>query len=45
MLFRSGVPADDMVSKGYGETKLILDPNGREIPEKSRRVVFVVTLA
>ena len=40
-----GVPADDMVSKGYGETKLILDPNGREIPEKSRRVVFVVTLA
>lgn len=40
-----GVPPGDVVSKGYGETQLIRDANGRELPEKSRRVVFVVTLA
>lgn len=44
-LVELGVPVDDLVSKGYGETQLIRDASGREVPEKSRRVVFVVTLA
>lgn len=44
-LVELGVPAADLVSSGFGETQLIRDANGRELPEKSRRVVFVVTLA
>ncbi len=38
-----GVPADEVTSKGFGETELIRDNNGVEIPEQSRRVVFGVT--
>lgn len=42
-LARLGVPSDDVTSKGFGETELVLDENGVEIPEQSRRVVFGVT--
>ena len=42
-LVRLGVPSDDVTSKGFGETELVLDENGVEIPEQSRRVVFGVT--
>lgn len=38
-----GVPADEVTSKGFGETQLIRDENGAEIPDQSRRVVFGVT--
>jgi len=38
-----GVPADEVTSRGFGETQLILDNNGVELPEQSRRVVFGVT--
>lgn len=38
-----GVPADEVTSKGFGETELITDNNGVELPEQSRRVVFGVT--
>ena len=38
-----GVPGDEVTSKGFGETDLITDNNGVEIPEQSRRVVFGVT--
>lgn len=44
-LVELGVPEADLVSSGFGETQLVRDANGRELPEKSRRVVFVVTLA
>lgn len=39
-----GVPAADLTATGFGMTQLILDENGNEIPEKSRRVVFGVVL-
>jgi OOP family OmpA-OmpF porin len=42
-LGRLGVPADVLFSVGYGETQLVVDPNGSELPDKSRRVVFTVT--
>lgn len=37
-----GVPQTDLTAKGYGETQLILDAGGNEVPDKSRRVVFGV---
>jgi OOP family OmpA-OmpF porin len=42
-LVRLGVPAAEVTSKGFGETQLIRDENGAEIPDQSRRVVFGVT--
>ena len=42
-LIAMGVPAADLTSKGFGETELIRDSNGKELPDKSRRVVFGVT--
>jgi OOP family OmpA-OmpF porin len=39
-----GVPAADLTAKGFGMTQLITDSNGNEIPDKSRRVVFGVTV-
>jgi outer membrane protein OmpA-like peptidoglycan-associated protein len=44
-LIAVGVPSANITSKGFGETGLITDDNGVEIPEKSRRVVFGVTLS
>jgi len=38
-----GVPGADLSAKGFGETQLITDQNGKEIPAKSRRVVFGVS--
>lgn len=38
-----GVPATDLVATGFGETQLVADADGKEIPDKSRRVVFGVT--
>lgn len=38
-----GVPSADVSSRGFGESELITDENGVEIPELSRRVVFGVT--
>jgi OOP family OmpA-OmpF porin len=43
-LVAQGVPAADLTAKGFGETQLIVDQTGREIPDKSRRVVFGVTV-
>jgi outer membrane protein OmpA-like peptidoglycan-associated protein len=40
---RLGVPAADVVSVGFGESQLVLDPNGNELSDQSRRVVFDVT--
>jgi OOP family OmpA-OmpF porin len=37
-----GVPGADLTSVGFGESQLITDANGKEIPEQSRRVVFGV---
>jgi outer membrane protein OmpA-like peptidoglycan-associated protein len=42
-LVRLGVPAADIISVGFGESQLILDPNGNELADQSRRVVFDVT--
>jgi OOP family OmpA-OmpF porin len=42
-LVQLGVPAGEVTSKGFGETQLIRDENGAEIPDQSRRVVFGVT--
>lgn len=42
-LIALGVPEGDLVAKGFGETQLILTPDGDEDPDKSRRVVFGVT--
>ncbi|MEI8240863.1 MAG: OmpA family protein [Actinomycetota bacterium] len=39
-----GVPVADLSAKGFGETQLIVDQTGKEIPAKSRRVVFGVSL-
>jgi OOP family OmpA-OmpF porin len=39
-----GVPAADLVANGFGMTQLITDAAGKEIPDKSRRVVFAVTI-
>lgn len=39
-----GVPRADLVAVGYGEAQPIVDQNGAEIPERSRRVVFAVTV-
>ena len=39
-----GVPEADLTAKGFGETQLIFDQNGKEIPAKSRRVVFGVSV-
>ncbi len=39
-----GVPVADLTAKGFGMTQLITDANGNEIPDKSRRVVFGVTV-
>jgi outer membrane protein OmpA-like peptidoglycan-associated protein len=38
-----GVPAADLSARGFGETHLLTDQNGKEIPAKSRRVVFGVS--
>jgi OOP family OmpA-OmpF porin len=43
-LVAQGVPGADLTAKGFGETQLIVDQTGREIPDKSRRVVFGVTV-
>ncbi|MEY4173557.1 MAG: hypothetical protein RI900_722 [Actinomycetota bacterium] len=43
-LVAMGVPRDDLVAVGYGESQPIVDQNGAEIPERSRRVVFAVTV-
>jgi outer membrane protein OmpA-like peptidoglycan-associated protein len=40
-----GVPGRDLTAVGYGEAQPILDENGDEVPELSRRVVFGVALA
>ncbi len=39
-----GVPVADLTAKGFGMTQLLTDANGNEIPDKSRRVVFGVTV-
>jgi OOP family OmpA-OmpF porin len=39
-----GVPESDLTAKGFGDTQLIVDQNGKEIPAKSRRVVFGVSV-
>jgi OmpA-OmpF porin, OOP family len=39
-----GVPLLDLSAEGFGMTQLIVDDDGNEIPEKSRRVVFDVGL-
>ena len=43
-LVSMGVPRADLTAVGYGESLPILDQNGNEIPERSRRVVFAVTV-
>jgi len=43
-LVTMGVPRADLTAVGYGESQPILDQNGAEIPERSRRVVFAVTV-
>ncbi|MGB8859655.1 MAG: OmpA family protein [Ilumatobacteraceae bacterium] len=43
-LVGQGVPAADLTAKGFGMTQLITDATGRELPDKSRRVVFGVTI-
>ncbi|HUC32568.1 MAG TPA: OmpA family protein, partial [Ilumatobacteraceae bacterium] len=40
-----GVPPADLTAVGYGEEQPILDPDGDEVAELSRRVVFGVALA
>lgn len=40
-----GVPPAQLTSRGFGETQLITDNNGAEIPDLSRRVVFAVRSA
>ena len=42
-LIALGVPSGDITYKGFGVTQLILDSNGNELPDKSRRVVFGVS--
>ena len=42
-LVRLGVPAADIIAVGFGETQLIVDSNGNELADQSRRVVFDVT--
>ena len=42
-LIAMGVPEADLTSKGFGGTQLIRDSNCKELPDKSRRVVFGVT--
>jgi outer membrane protein OmpA-like peptidoglycan-associated protein len=42
-LIRLGVPTTDITSVGFGESQLITDPNGNELADQSRRVVFDVT--
>ncbi len=42
-LIALGVPSGDITSKGFGVTQLILDSNGNELPDNSRRVVFGVS--
>ena len=39
-----GVPVADLTAKGFGLTRLVTDANGNEIPDRSRRVVFDVTV-
>lgn len=39
-MIATGVPSANITFKGFGETGLITDDNGVEIPEQSRRVVF-----
>jgi outer membrane protein OmpA-like peptidoglycan-associated protein len=43
-LVAMGVPRSELRAVGYGETQPIVDQNGAEIPERSRRVVFAVTV-
>lgn len=43
-LVAMGVPRGDLVAAGYGESQPVVDQNGAEIPERSRRVVFAVTV-
>jgi len=44
-LVSMGVPRADLSAVGYGESQPIVDQNGAEIPERSRRVVFAVAVA
>lgn len=37
-----GVPAADLSAVGFGVTQPVLGADGKEIPEKSRRVVFAI---
>ena len=39
-----GVPAADLTAAGFGETELIVGPDGKEDPVASRRVVFAVVV-
>jgi OOP family OmpA-OmpF porin len=43
VLVTLGVPASDLVAKGFGSSQPITDNNGAELPDQSRRVVFGVT--
>jgi OOP family OmpA-OmpF porin len=43
VLVTLGVPAADLVAKGFGSSQPITDNNGAELPDQSRRVVFGVT--
>ena len=44
-LVQWGVPSADLVAVGFGVTQPVLGLDGKEIPEKSRRVVFSVQVA
>jgi len=44
-LVQWGVPAADLSAAGFGEAQPILGLDGVEIPEKSRRVVFSLSVA
>ena len=44
-LVERGVPAADLTATGFGMTQLVTDADGNELPDKSRRVVFGVTVA
>ncbi len=37
--------AADLTATGFGMTQLVTDADGNELPDKSRRVVFGVTVA
>lgn len=43
-LVARGVPPADLTATGFGMTQLVTDADGNELPDKSRRVVFGVTV-